>query len=85
MNHGGREGGVGGGREEGGGRREEEGRGGGGEGGGRRRRGEGYSHESWSVSMERVSLCYSTVALRCLVFMLFLKGAVLTVGTLAMV
>ena len=37
--------------------------GGGGEGRRRRRRGgergEGYSHESWSVSMGRVSFCYS--------------------------
>ena len=47
--------------------RAEEGRwrGGVGEGGGRRgggvRGGEGYSHESWSLSMGRVSLCYSTV------------------------
>ena len=29
-------------------------------GGGRR---EGYSHESWSLSMGRASLCYSTVVL----------------------
>ena len=36
----------------------EGGRGGG--GGGEEGRGERYSHESWSLSMGRVSLCYST-------------------------
>ena len=38
-----------------------EGREGGGRrgGGGGEERGEGYSHESWSLSMDRVSLCYN--------------------------
>ena len=46
MGGGGGEGGVGGGREGGGVGREDE---------------VGYSHESWSLSMGRASLCYSTV------------------------